>query len=862
MPLLDLAGTLPERDLSFSLNAGRPVFLRVIMALDRMTRDTKVGGLLLRLGALRCGLARLQELRAALLRFKKKGKRLIVYATSLDLKSYYIASVADKIFLNPAGQVWMGGLASRHIFWAKALKRIGVKPQFVKFGKYKTAPNTYTQEDFTPAHKEATQRLLDGLFQQLNEDLATSRKKDKKDVTAWFTKGLYSAAEAKKAKLVNDVFYWDEFGRKFPKHVKRPLSLDPGYLGRQIVRDRWHGYPRIAVIYVDGAIVSGNNVNDPIGGVHVSGSQTLIRLLVKTMFDRRVRAVVLRVNSPGGGLLASDLIWRYVDKVRRRKPVIVSMGDVAASGGYYVSAPATEIFASPGTITGSIGIFAGKFDFLRVAEEDRSPSSGASARAYGGLIQSTPTLFSCPGEGLAGLYSPRVRFLFEKSRQGTKDESRRGQGHRSWTRLDRSKGQKTRSRRSHWRHLGRHPTRQNPRSTFSWNPRGYHLLAKSPILAPLPTSHPVPLPQNTPSLPQLGQTPPRIQIRLLPESNAYISGLCKPISSKPTKPSLSGVSRRASLGVPQYRNTWAYRNRNTWAYRNTPLSSLDVSRHRTRPIPSDVSQHAPYHPEKSTQNVVHPIGTPCKVRYTAPRHPIRQGKPLDSSMANFTRCVLSIRALHPITCCDAPNIDAPNTDIGTPNIDVLNTRHVQDPMGSEGLADLEVESGGFVGRGPAKIDTEQEGLSPLDAESSSQTQLEVGSISIKDAANLGGGKEQITPNTAEIRKERDPYGKELPQQQRGEETRSQFEVGEGFGFAVVALEEKASDATPTAQSDPRDQASIRDPFVEGGVACEEVADPTQSQKDVGRPDGKIKAKIQGQPRRSEALGWDPENPVT
>ncbi len=364
MPLLDIAGSLPERTHSFPFGGSRAYFMRLILAIERARKDPQVSGMLLRIGGLRCGLAKVQEVRQALLRFKKAKKKLLVYLTSADLKSYYLASIADKIYLNPVGSLWVTGLATQHMFLADALKKVGIKPQFVKFGKYKTGPNMFTKSKMTPAHKEASSQLLDDLFGQVSKGLAQARKVSAEKVKQWFKKGLFAAKQAQEAGLVDDIFYWDSIWKNLRTTYGDSLRLDAGYFRRSFVPSRWKGLSdAIAVIHVDGAIVSGSNVDDPLFGVHLSGASTIIRYLIRAQYDSRIKAVVLRINSPGGEVMASDMIWRYVSLLRQVKPVVVSMGAVAASGGYYIAAPANTIVASPATVTGSIGIYAGKFDF-------------------------------------------------------------------------------------------------------------------------------------------------------------------------------------------------------------------------------------------------------------------------------------------------------------------------------------------------------------------------------------------------------------------------------------------------------------------------------------------------------------------
>lgn len=384
MVLFDLGGALPERINAFPLGGVKPLFLRVLQALDRLAQDPSVGGLLLRISSLGCGMAKVQELRAALQRLRSKGKKIVVYLTSASMKSFYLASMADKIYIYPSGSIQFGGLAFRHVFYAGLFEKVGVKAQFVKFGKYKTAPNQYTHKQMTPAHREAYKVLLDDIFGQLMSDVAKSRKKPQKIIQKWLGHGWFTAKEAVKAGMVDGALYWEKVFPQIRESLGGQYWLDTTYFSEQRAPKRWRGRDKIAVIHVDGAIVSGTSLDDPLFGTRLSGAYTIIRHLLRAQYDDSVKAIVLRVDSPGGGVLASDTIWRYVDKLRRFKPVIISMATVAASGGYYIAAPATEIMAMPATITGSIGIYAGKFDFsgvlkklgINVQVQQRGPIAG------------------------------------------------------------------------------------------------------------------------------------------------------------------------------------------------------------------------------------------------------------------------------------------------------------------------------------------------------------------------------------------------------------------------------------------------------------------------------------------------------
>lgn len=364
MPLLDIAGSLPERTHNFPFGKPSPLFFQLLLAIEKARQDPSVRGLLLRIGPLRAGLAKIQELREALLRFKKSGKTIVVYLNSAQTKAYYLASLAHKIVLNPAGSIWLQGLSSQHFFFAPLLQKLGIRPLFVKYGKYKTGPNQFTESTMTPAHQEASRQLLDDFFAQLTQGLAESRKVSEQQVQQWLKHGLFTAEQARQSGLIDGIFHWDELWPHLSQSYQNQLWLDPGYFQRQQAPTRWKPlHDAIAIIHVDGAIVSGTNLDDPLFGVHLSGASTIIRSLIQARYNTNIRAVVLRIDSPGGEVMASDLIWRYVDLLRQVKPVIVSMGSVAASGGYYIAAPAHRILASKATVTGSIGIYAGKFDF-------------------------------------------------------------------------------------------------------------------------------------------------------------------------------------------------------------------------------------------------------------------------------------------------------------------------------------------------------------------------------------------------------------------------------------------------------------------------------------------------------------------
>ncbi len=343
----------PTFRLAFSGDAP-PSFPSIIRAIDRAGEDAGLTRVVVRIGSLDLGWARARELRDALLRLKSKGKKLTACLEDSGNLEYYIASAADEIVALPESILEIHGFSAEVMFLKGAFDKLGVEAQFVAMGKYKNAPNQYTEKKFTAAHREQMQALIGGLYQEFIEALAASRHKTRAEMEALISAGPYDGALALEAGLVDKLDYPDE--------VLDDAGSTHRYLGD--FRDRLGAFesrPRVALIFVDGEILSGKSQGAGLGSGTVAGSETIADALNDAAGDDSIKAVVLRVNSPGGSGSASDVIARAVENTVSEKPVIVSMGDYAASGGYYVSAPATAIVADPTTITGSIGVFFGKF---------------------------------------------------------------------------------------------------------------------------------------------------------------------------------------------------------------------------------------------------------------------------------------------------------------------------------------------------------------------------------------------------------------------------------------------------------------------------------------------------------------------
>ena len=365
---LDLTQAYPEYvpDDAFarSLLDGRLRLRRVTELLDRAASDDDIVGIVAKTGSVPMGLAAVQELRDALTRFRASGKTMVAYAETFgefgpSSGGYYLASAFDRIYLQPSGDVGITGLSYEIPFAAETLEKLGLEPRLGRRHEYKNAVNTYTESEFTEAHEEAMQALVDSQFDQLVAGIASARSLPPDEVRDVFDNGPYYGAEALDAGLVDGLAYRDEVYATLEEELGKDvtyLELDR-YGGRRVeLGER----AKVALIYGVGGVVRGESRYDPMSGM-LMGSETVAKAFRSAVEDPEVDAILFRVNSPGGSYVASDTIWRETVRSREAgKPVVVSMGNLAASGGYFVSMSADRIVAQPGTITGSIGVYGGK----------------------------------------------------------------------------------------------------------------------------------------------------------------------------------------------------------------------------------------------------------------------------------------------------------------------------------------------------------------------------------------------------------------------------------------------------------------------------------------------------------------------
>ncbi len=336
-----------------------PEHTSLIMRLRRIRRDDGVRAVLIRFDGFGTGWADAQELRGEIVALREVGKPVFVHAVLLSNREYFIASAATKVYVDPAGGLRLSGLSVTALYFKGLLTNIGVDAQFEKIEEYKTAPEAYTRTGPSPEAELVRKELVDSVYREFTTGIASGRKLELAKTQSLINEGPYSAGQLKKSpELVDAVVPYDKVLERVHKVLGGRYALGKAPHDRP---DRW-GYPGIAVIHIEGDIVDGKSRKVPVLGRRLVGSETITKAIAGARADPRVRAIVLRINSPGGNAVASELMAREVFKTRKAKPIICSMGNLAASGGYFAAVGCDVIFADPMTITGSIGIFYGKFD--------------------------------------------------------------------------------------------------------------------------------------------------------------------------------------------------------------------------------------------------------------------------------------------------------------------------------------------------------------------------------------------------------------------------------------------------------------------------------------------------------------------
>ncbi|MDY0315160.1 MAG: signal peptide peptidase SppA [Bacteroidales bacterium] len=330
----------------------------ILKNIEKAKKDDKIKGIFLDIGSIPSGMGTIEEIRNKLIDFKESGKFILAYSSGYTQKAYYLASVADKIYLNPQGAIDWKGLYSQVIFYKGALEKLGIEAQIFRHGQFKSAVEPFFADKMSEASKLQTITLIQSIWDDMCEKISNSRKIDIQDLnliadSLW----VYNAETAEKYNFIDGIMYYDEILAELKKKsgsTDKPedfiVSL-ANYSSAKIKSEKNESKNKLAVVFAEGDIVDGGKSEGSIAGDHMA------EIIRKLREDDKIKAVVLRVNSPGGSGLASEIIWREINLTKEKKPVVVSMGNLAASGGYYIACPANYIYALPNTITGSIGVF-------------------------------------------------------------------------------------------------------------------------------------------------------------------------------------------------------------------------------------------------------------------------------------------------------------------------------------------------------------------------------------------------------------------------------------------------------------------------------------------------------------------------
>jgi len=362
--VIDAQGEITEQrsmDILSALGGSNtPVLHDYLDAIDAARTDPRIVGMVVRIGPLSTGWAKLEEIRSRLIAFQSSGKPSICYLgyDGIENGEYYLASACKQIWLVPSAPVNIHGMMAEATFYRGALDKLKIVPEYYHIAEYKTAGNEYTEKKFTPAHREEVESLLHSIYDQYVSETSAARHMKRDQFDALVKSGPFLGTEAVTNGLVDRLAYWDQVQGYFRN---RPGGWNELSLNRYRTMLPGPSGERIAVVHVTGLIASGGSGSSPTEG-QISGGDSVAAALRAARNDSGIHAIVLRVDSGGGSVVASEVIRREVQLANSVKPVVVSMSDTAASGGYWISAPASRIVADPDTITGSIGVLIGKFN--------------------------------------------------------------------------------------------------------------------------------------------------------------------------------------------------------------------------------------------------------------------------------------------------------------------------------------------------------------------------------------------------------------------------------------------------------------------------------------------------------------------
>lgn len=407
-------GSLPEeRDESFwgQVRSGgaEATFSETLFGLMRAAEDDRIKGLVMDIRAADMDWAKIGELRGAVAAFREQGKPVVAYLEAGFTRDYALATAAGRIVLAPEANLMVLGLSAEMAFLKDTLGKLGMEADFVHVGAYKSAPERMTRSSASPANREMVESIVGDQFDALLDMLAEGRNTDRDEAVRWVDQGLFDGPGAVEAGLADTLMYYDDMlDAEFPED-------DVTFLEDYLLESPRQVHARkVAMVFVTGVIMPGESRYDNLQG-KIAGSDSIIEDLQSAADDKSIAAVILRVDSPGGSALASDLIWHEITELKKQKPVIVSMSGLAASGGYYVSCLGDSIFADPGTLTGSIGVFAGKMNrqqmYRKIGVNREFVTRGENALLFsdeGGFTDSQRTLFQAQLDGFYGRFLGKV----------------------------------------------------------------------------------------------------------------------------------------------------------------------------------------------------------------------------------------------------------------------------------------------------------------------------------------------------------------------------------------------------------------------------------------------------------------------
>ena len=369
--VVEVRGELPEQnpqDIPGQLlgGGGPATFIPLLRNIEKAGADSRIAGLLLKPSGVGAGWAKLEQLRSTLEQFRQRGKKVIALLDQGGTKEYFLATAADQVVLSPAGVLDLKGMRAEISFFKDVLGKLGIQADLERIGRYKNFPDQFTDNRMSDAFREATTSMLDGIYGNFIQTVAAARGRSADEMRQQIEQtGPFEAARALDAGLVDELAYEDQVWKRLEEESPEPKPEKMEMRAYRRVPREDAGLAegeRIALVYAVGNITSGEDEFDPIFSGKTLGSDTMVEVLEDVAEDESTKGVVLRIDSPGGDAFASDQIWRSVMLLREKKPVVISMSDLAASGGYYIAATGDPIVAERGTLTGSIGIIYGKLN--------------------------------------------------------------------------------------------------------------------------------------------------------------------------------------------------------------------------------------------------------------------------------------------------------------------------------------------------------------------------------------------------------------------------------------------------------------------------------------------------------------------